>query len=665
MVAYVSTTLILITSMLNIKKTTKLKIYVCLGLIVLLFLLTLFLCSGGNIDLIRSVFMEEHTDEELREKLLDLGFRGYATVAILSMLQVVFTVLPAEPVQVLAGLGFGFPIGLLCCTVGVLLGNSLIFILYRIYGDRVREFFFKNLNLDFKRAAESNRVALIIFVLYFLPAIPYGMICFFASSVGMKYPRYITITLLGSIPSICIGVALGHIALVASWALALAIFVILLVLVVIGIIKKDALFAKLNAYIEKAAREKNNVRRCNPIVINLAFAISQIIIRLRGVKVRSVNKLGRQIDSPSIVLCSHGSFIDFIYAGAMIRKKRPNFIVARLYFYHKWLAALIRSVGCFPKSMFTTDFESAKNSLRVLRGGGVLAMMPEARLSTAGVFEDIQPGTYSFLKSAKVPIYSIKLSGNYLADPKWGSGMRRGGLVEAELDILFTAEELKTLTVEQIKERVDARLYFNDFEWLKAHPEVHYRSKKLAHGLENILVRCPRCLGYCTLTTHHHDVSCQSCGKLTSLDDRYNFTADVPFDHLSEWYEWQKQLLADEIARADDYALTSHVKLRLPSLDGKTMLRDAGEGICTLNRQGLTYEGTVDGQEKTLSFPMAEIYRLLFGAGENFEIYMGNQIYYFVPDEKRSCVLWYLASMILKDTAQQKSELTTSATLKI
>jgi hypothetical protein len=61
---------------------------------------------------------------------------------------------------------------------------------------------------------------------------------------------------------------------------------------------------------------------------------------------------------------------------------------------------------------------------------------------------------------------------------------------------------------------------------------------------------------------------------------------------------------------------------------------------------------------------MAEIYRLLFGAGENFEIYMGNQIYYFVPDEKRSCVLWYLASMILKDTAKQPSELTTSTMLK-
>ena len=642
--------------MLNIKKSTKLKLCVLLGLAVLLFLLGLFLCSGGNIDLIRSVFMEKHTDEELREKLLDLGFRGYATVAVLSMLQVVFTFWPAEPVQVLAGLGFGFPIGLLCCAVGVLLGNSLIYILYKIYGESIRDFFYKNLNLDFKRAAESNRVALIVFILYFLPAIPYGMICFFAASVGMKYPRYIAITLIGSVPSICIGVALGHIALFASWALAVAVFAVLLLLVVIGIIKKDALFARLNAYIEKTAREKNAVRPCNPIVINLAFAISQIIIRLRGVRVHSTNKLGRQIDAPAIVLCSHGSFIDFIYAGAMIRKKRPNFIVARLYFYKKWLSALMRSVGCFPKSMFTTDFESAKNSLRVLRRGGVLAMMPEARLSTAGVFEDIQPGTYSFLKSAKVPIYTIKLSGNYLADPKWGCGMRRGGLVEAELDLLFTEEELKGLTVEEIKERVDTRLYYNDFEWLKTHPEVHYRTKKLAHGLENILVRCPGCLKYCTLTTHHRDVFCTSCGKLTALDDRYNFTGGVPFEHLGEWYGWQKQLLEQEIGESPDYALTSHVKLRLPSLDGKTLLRDAGEGVCTLNREGLTYEGRVDGESKTLHFPMAEIYRLLFGAGENFEIYVGNQIYYFVPNDKRSCVLWYLASMILKDGTYKKYE---------
>jgi hypothetical protein len=42
-------------------------------------------------------------------------------------------------------------------------------------------------------------------------------------------------------------------------------------------------------------------------------------------------------------------------------------------------------------------------------------------------------------------------------------------------------------------------------------------------------------------------------------------------------------------------------------------------------------------------------YRLLFGAGEDFEVYVGETIHYFVPDERRSCVEWYMASAILYD----------------
>ena len=49
-----------------------------------------------------------------------------------------------------------------------------------------------------------------------------------------------------------------------------------------------------------------------------------------------------------------------------------------------------------------------------------------------------------------------------------------------------------------------------------------------------------------------------------------------------------------------------------------------------------------------LSFvPIEKIYRLLFGAGENFETYIGPDIHYFKPLEKRSCVDWYLASEII------------------
>lgn len=81
------------------------------------------------------------------------------------------------------------------------------------------------------------------------------------------------------------------------------------------------------------------------------------------------------------------------------------------------------------------------------------------------------------------------------------------------------------------------------------------------------------------------------------------------------------------------------------------MLRFVGDGVCTLDAKGLIYQGIQDGEKITFNVPIKQIYRLLFGAGENFEIYIGSEIYYFVPEERRSAVEWYMASMILSDRA--------------
>ncbi len=639
-----------------IKKKTKFKIIAIPILILILALIMLLLFSGGNFELLKSIFLEEHTNEELRDKLADFGVRGYITIALLSMLQVVFTFVPAEPVQVLAGITFGFPIGLACCIAGVVLGNTAIFLLYRIFGDKLEAYFVKNLHLDLEKAASSKKVTAIIFIMYFLPAIPYGMICFFAASIGMKYHRYITVTVLGAIPSVCIGVGLGHIAIASSWIISIIIFALILLLLAIVMIKRKAIFEKVNSYLDKPPySSKTVVKNYSPFILAIAYAVSRIVFFLRGVRVRYTNKLGKDVDSPSIVLCNHGSFIDFAYAGSLIRKKSPNFIVARMYFYKKLVGNFLRRLGCFPKSMFSADIESAKNCLRVLKGGGVLAMMPEARLSTVGKFEDIQEGTYQFLKKSAVPVYSIKISGDYLADPKWGNGLRRGSLIEAELDILFTSEELAALSTEEIKERTESRLCYNELDWLDSKPNVRYKSKKLAEGLENILSKCPKCKSKYTIATKGRDVMCERCGKLATVDDRYRFLPGAPFESFADWYEWQAEELSEEIKANDAYSISSEVIFKLPSSEGKTFLRDSGRGQCTLDRSGLTYKGTRDGEEIELHFPIAQIYRLLFGAGESFELYVGNQIHLFVPKEGRSAVDWYIASAILSDEANRKA----------
>lgn len=641
--------------LMTITKETKLKIWISAALVVILGLLMLFMLSEENMALLQGLLKKELTDEQLQEALRGLGLRGYITVAVLAMLQVVCTFLPAEPVQVLSGAAFGFPVGLLCCWIGVFLGNNMIYLLQRIYGDKLRGFFIKKFHLDLEKIARSNKSTLIVLLLYFLPAIPYGMIAFFSSGIGMRYRRYITVTMLGALPSVCIGVGLGHMAVASHWLVSVCVFAALVAVLVVVTLKRDKLFAKINEYAGKVHSSKTTVGKSNRFLRALLYGVVRAYMFLCGIRIRVTNKCGRQPEAPSIVLCNHGSFIDFVYAESLLRKSRPHFVVARLYFYHELLGGLLKCLGSFPKSMFALDMESTRNSLRVLQKGEVLAMMPEARLSTAGKFEDIQPGTYSFLKKAGVPVYTVKICGDYFADPKWGRGFRRGSLVEAELDVLFTAQQLQTMTLQEIRQAVEQRLDYDEFRWLESHPEIRYKGKHLAEGLENILTICPNCGGRHTITTKKMDVYCENCGHLATMDDRYRFAGDFRFQNFSQWFDWQKSVMEETILHDPDFSMSTKVEFRLPGR-GSTLTRCAGSGICTLDRSGLTYAGTRDGEPCQAHFPLSRIYRLLFGAGENFEIYNGSEIWYFVPEERRSAVDWYLASMILYDEANPTAD---------
>ena len=631
-------------------KSKKTKIYTAIAFIVLFVGLMFFLFSGGNISILKEAFTAQDS-AEVRASLEKFGWKGYVTLGSLSMLQVVFTFLPAEPVQVISGISFGFWKGSLICFVGVIAGNTIIYILYKIYGQKLTEYFQSNAEFDFDQARRSSKISLIVFILYFLPAIPYGMICLFTASLNFKYPKYIVLTSLGSLPSIFIGVGLGHMAIASSWILSLVVFAVLVALLVILFKNRSKVFKKVNEFMRSREAKSKAPKRGNRLIWHLSSFGSKIVYGGK-IKVRLKNNVGR-LEHPSIVLCNHGSFIDFVYAGRLLIKERPNFVVARLYFYHKRLGKLLRSLGCIPKSMFTADIENAKQCMRVLSSDGILTMMPEARLSTVGEFEGIQASTYRFIQRSGVTVYTLRLNGDYFANPKWGDGARKGSLVEAELNPLLTAEEVKQISLEDLKARVEAALGYNEFEWLETHPELHYKSKTLAEGLENVLCLCPKCGAWHAFKAEGHTLTCEKCGMQATLDDRYAFVDDAPFENFAKWYAWQCAELKKSIVGNPDYSLESKVELRHSSKDGKNLTRAAGEGVCTLNRTGLKYVGTRDGEQVEKFFPMSQIYRLLFGAGEDFEIYEGKEIWYFRPEDRRSCVIWYIASGILEEACEK------------
>lgn len=632
------------------------KALVGVAIIAAILILAVFLCTGDRPMILREL-VKTHGENDEWEEIFDWGIGGMVAIFVLSFLQIALIFIPAEPIQVLSGISYGFGAGLLICFLGAILGNTLVYILYKIYGEKLDRFFTKRIHIDFESARHHGRISMITFILYIIPAIPYGMICLFASAMKMKYRQYIVITSLGILPSIAIGVGLGYVAAEISWIISISAFVFLAALLGVIYAYRDTAFEWINRMIANDADvSKTKVTPVNKFMWWFLFNGCNMFFSPR-VKIRIKKNVDRII-GPAIVLCNHGAFIDFFYAGKALYRERPHFMTARLYFFRRDLGYLLRSLGSFPKSMFSPDMENAKNCVRVLRDGGILAMMPEARLSTAGDFEDIQLDTYRFIHKAGVDVYACHINGDYMASPKWGNGLRRRSLVEVELSPLMTADQAAAMSEADAIALIDKALYFNDFEWIKTHPEQKYPSKTLAEGLDNILNRCPVCHGRYTLRTKGRTLSCTNCSLRVEMDSRYGFNMGAPYANLQEWYRWQTEELEREILSDPDYALTSRVVLHHSSLDGKRCLRIAGEGTCTLNRDGLTYRGTEDGAEIEKHFPMKKLYRILFGAGEDFEVYEGKQIWYFVPEEKRSCVDYYTASTVLKKLSEQKPEVT-------
>ena len=151
-----------------------------------------------------------------------------------------------------------------------------------------------------------------------------------------------------------------------------------------------------------------------------------------------------------------------------------------------------------------------------------------------------------------------------------------------------------------------------------------------------------------TLSTRGHKIFCENCGFEREIDNRYAFKNPIPFKNFSEWYSWQLGEFERMIKESESFSLTDSVHLKSPSVTGDTLLRMSGSGICTLDRTGLKFVGRKDGEPHELFFPINSMYRLLFGAGENFEIYEGKEIWYFQPDEPRGAVMWYVVSGLLK-----------------
>lgn len=163
--------------------------------------------------------------DRLRAWIDSFGAGRVLIFAALVVLQIVFAVIPGEPLEIAAGVLFGPWFGTVLFLAGAAMGTFVVLLLTRRYGRKIAAFFFSHKDLDSLRFLQNTkRLEIWAFVLFLLPGTPKDLLTWFAGLTPIKPRRFILLTVFARIPSVISSALGGHELLQGNWQLALLIF---------------------------------------------------------------------------------------------------------------------------------------------------------------------------------------------------------------------------------------------------------------------------------------------------------------------------------------------------------------------------------------------------------------------------------------------------------
>ncbi|MBQ2712373.1 MAG: 1-acyl-sn-glycerol-3-phosphate acyltransferase [Clostridia bacterium] len=349
----------------------------------------------------------------------------------------------------------------------------------------------------------------------------------------------------------------------------------------------------------------------------------------------------RKEKGPYIMISNHASRLDYIFTGVPMLPVRMNYVAGYNEFHRSHLAGVFQLLHVIPKKNFTPDSYAIREISRVLHKEGKVMIFPEGMSSISGANQPVAIGTGKFIKHFKLPVYYSVIKGGYLTSPKYNL-RDRCGRIEVTFDQLFTPEQLSKLSPEEIEDIINKAIYHDDYAWNKQ-MKYHYDiGENGAEDLEDLLFWCPKCKKQHVMKTKGNTIFCTACGNGATLTDTYEL---IPFDDScvipetqTAWFQMQREVIREEVT-AEDFSLTARVKLGiLPEyylLKNQATSEITGEGTLTLNRAGLTYDGTKGGAPFSFHLDSVDLptYGMCTDLSRFYTFYQG-EFYEFYPSER-------------------------------
>lgn len=317
---------------------------------------------------------------------------------------------------------------------------------------------------------------------------------------------------------------------------------------------------------------------------------------------------------PFILISNHASRVEYQFTAPPCLPNRLNYVVGFNEFFRFPLSVVLKTMQVIPKKNFTPDIYAVQQIRRIIKHGGSVCILPEGMSSITGMTQPIIPGGAKMIKKLGVPVYYTKISGAYLTYTKHCLD-ERPGKVDVVVDQMFTPQQLKTMTVEEIEDTINRLIAHDDYIWNKTEQVCFNGKGQMAKNLDSLLYMCPKCSAMHKMKTQDNTMTCLECGNTVELDECYNLTpvgkASQCPPLVTDWTILERQQAKKDI---QDPNFTFSENVKLGTLPKYHLLKHAdtseitGEGVLTLNHEGLWFKGTKEGKPFEFHLPTSQVF---------------------------------------------------------
>lgn len=174
---------------------------------------------------------------EFKNWIDSFGIYSPIIYILITILSIIFPIIPGEPLEMVAGYAFGSLKGTPLCLLAECLGSVIVVLLVKKFGRKIVDYFFNKEKIDSLKFLQSSSKKNIIFaIIFIIPGTPKDLLCYFGGITNIDLKTLLLIVTLGRFPSIITSTLIGGHLSEQNYLYAIIVFVITALLSLTGIL---------------------------------------------------------------------------------------------------------------------------------------------------------------------------------------------------------------------------------------------------------------------------------------------------------------------------------------------------------------------------------------------------------------------------------------------